>query len=88
MKLFDGLLRLRRLPGLSTGEVGGFETARVVFALGLVLFVRGLGVRGARGVRVGKLLGLEPGEDFFDERGLVHGLTNPSIDTMHVVVIV
>ena len=50
-KLGDGGFDFRRLLGLAAREVGGFEAARVVFALGLAGFVRGLGA--------GKLCGAE-----------------------------
>ena len=39
----NGTLYFRRLPGLSPGQVGGFESAGVVFVLGLALLVCGFG---------------------------------------------
>ena len=43
LKLGDGGFEFRRLLGLAAREIGGFEAARVVFALGLARLVSGLG---------------------------------------------
>ena len=48
----DGGLDLRRLFRLAVGEIGGFEAARVVFAFGAALLVRGFGARGERGLEI------------------------------------
>src|ERR1035437_8143757 len=71
LKLGDGGFEFHRLLGLATGEIGGFETARVVFALGLALLVRGLGARGVRGAEINLQLLCEPGDDFFDDGAFV-----------------
>ena len=42
----QGLFGFGRQPGLGTGEVSGLQTARIVLVLGLVLFVRGVGMHG------------------------------------------
>ena len=51
-KFRDGRFDFRRLFGLAAREVGGFETARVVFVLGLARFVRGLGAGKLRGAEI------------------------------------
>ena len=70
-KLGDGRLEFRRLPGLAAREVGGFEAARVVFALGLARLVRGLGAGELRGAEVNFQLARELGGDFLDEGAFV-----------------
>ena len=78
-KFGDGGFDFRRLPGLAAGEVGGFETAGVVFVLGFVLFVRGFGARGVRGTEINLQFFREPGDDFVDEGVFVHYFTSATV---------
>ena len=69
----NGVLNFRRLPGLSTGQIGGFESAGVVFVFGLALLVRGLGALGLGRAEINLQFVRQPGDDFLDERAFVHG---------------
>ena len=71
-KFSDGGFEFRHLPGLAAREVGGFEAARVVFVLGLVGFVRGLGAGELRGAKINFQFADELGGDFLDDGALVH----------------
>jgi len=71
-KFSDGGFDFRRLFGLAAGEVGGFESAGVVFALSLVLLVRGFGARGVRGAEIDGQFVRQPADDFFNEGAFVH----------------
>ena len=68
----NGTLYFRRLPGLSPGQIGGFESAGVVFVLGLALLVRGFGARGLGRPEINLQFVRQPGNDLFDERAFVH----------------
>src|ERR1035437_4512020 len=72
LKLGDGGFEFHRLLGLAAGEIGGFEAARVAFALSLALLVRGLGARGVCGAEINLQFFRESGDDFFDEGAFVH----------------
>ncbi len=58
--------------GLPAGQVGGFQTARVVFIFRLAAFVRGLGVGGARGFfEHGQMLA-QTGDDELEQLRFFH----------------
>lgn len=62
----EGLFGFGGEAGLRTGEVSGFQPARIVLVLGLVLFVGGVGMHGAGSSRErGQLLG-ELSDDLSD----------------------
>ena len=69
----DGGFCFERLPGLSVREIGGLQSARVIFIFGLILFVGGLRVRRLRRAVVDFELRGEPGDNFLDERAFVDG---------------
>ena len=71
-KLGDGGFEFGGLFGLAAREVGGFEAARVVFALGLARLVRGLGAREFCGAEINFQLVRQAGDDFFDDGAFVH----------------
>jgi len=67
----QGRLRFHGLPGLAPRQIGGFQPARVIFVLGLVLLVRGFGVRRLGGAEVPRQFRRQLSENFFDERAFV-----------------
>ena len=68
----NGVLNFRRLFGLSTGQIGSFESAGVVFVLGLALLVRGFGARRLGRPEINLQFLRQPGNDLSDERAFVH----------------
>jgi hypothetical protein len=71
-KCGNGILNFRRLLGLSTGQIGGFESAGVVFVLGPALLVRGLGARSLGSPEIDLQFVRQPGNDLLDERAFVY----------------
>ena len=71
-KLGNGGFQFSRLPGLPAGEIGSLEAAGVVFVLGFVLLMRGLGAGKLRGAEIDFELADELGGDFFDDGALIH----------------
>ena len=64
---------LRRELGLAGGEIGGRLATHIVFILGAIFLVGGLGVGVVRGGGERGELGFEQGEDGLAQRGFVHG---------------
>ena len=58
--------------GLAPGQIGGFESAGVVFVLGIALLVRGFGARGLGRPEINLQFLRQPGNDLSDERAFVH----------------
>jgi hypothetical protein len=68
----NGALYFRRLFGLAAGQIGGFESAGVVFVLGLALLVRGFSARCLGRTEINLQLVRQPGDDLPDERAFVY----------------
>ena len=73
LELRDGQRGILGRLGLAVREIGSLESAGVVFVLGLVFLVRGLGVGGQRGGGEHDQFRLQASDDLGKERGFGHG---------------